>query len=105
MESVTWAGILAPGVGNCGHLAGDVSHLWQGLGLLAWGTVFVNPLDDLIRWLMMASATRIPFLLSLFGVLGGLRVWIGRHVRRAGNFIECAMALMRLLVRSSFEAK
>lgn len=50
-------------------------HLWDGLGLLAWGTLFVHPLDNLIRPLIITSATRIPFLLSLFGVLGGLRAF------------------------------
>ncbi|MBK4738595.1 AI-2E family transporter [Noviherbaspirillum pedocola] len=50
-------------------------HLWAGLGLLAWGTLFVHPLDNFIRPLMITSATRIPFLLSLFGVLGGLRAF------------------------------
>ena len=50
-------------------------HLWNGIGLLAWGTLLVNPLDNIIRPLMITGATRIPFLLSLFGVLGGLRAF------------------------------
>ena len=50
-------------------------HLWNGIGLLAWGTLLVHPLDNLIRPLMISNATRIPFLLSLFGVLGGLRAF------------------------------
>jgi predicted PurR-regulated permease PerM len=50
-------------------------HLWNGIGLLAWGTLLVHPLDNIIRPLMITSATRIPFLLSLFGVLGGLRAF------------------------------
>lgn len=47
-------------------------HLWTGLGLLAWGALLVHPADNLLRPLIISSATRIPFLLILFGVLGGL---------------------------------
>jgi predicted PurR-regulated permease PerM len=47
-------------------------HLWAGLGLLAWGALLVHPADNLLRPLIISSATRIPFLVILFGVLGGL---------------------------------
>jgi predicted PurR-regulated permease PerM len=47
-------------------------HLWQGLGLLAWGTALVNPVDNLLRPLLISTATEIPFLLIMFGVIGGL---------------------------------
>lgn len=50
-------------------LKGDVA---AGLGLLAWGTFVVSWVDNLIRPIVISSATRIPFLLVMFGVLGGL---------------------------------
>jgi predicted PurR-regulated permease PerM len=43
-----------------------------GVGLLLWGALVVSWVDNLIRPLVISSATRIPFLLVVFGVLGGL---------------------------------
>jgi predicted PurR-regulated permease PerM len=47
-------------------------HTVAGIGLLAWGALAVSSVDNLIRPLVISSATRIPFLLVMFGVLGGL---------------------------------
>lgn len=43
-----------------------------GIGLLLWGALVVSWVDNLIRPLVISSAAQIPFLLVLFGVLGGL---------------------------------
>jgi predicted PurR-regulated permease PerM len=43
-----------------------------GLGLIAWGVLVVSWVDNLVRPLVISNATRIPFLLVMFGVLGGL---------------------------------
>ncbi len=43
-----------------------------GVGLLLWGILVVSWIDNLVRPLVISSATRIPILLVLFGVLGGL---------------------------------
>ncbi|HVK53482.1 MAG TPA: AI-2E family transporter [Burkholderiales bacterium] len=43
-----------------------------GIGLLLWGALVVSWVDNLIRPLVISSATRIPFLLVMFGVIGGL---------------------------------
>lgn len=43
-----------------------------GVGLLLWGTLVVSSVDNLIRPLVISSATQIPFLLVMFGVIGGL---------------------------------
>jgi len=43
-----------------------------GLGLLAWGLLVVSWVDNLVRPLVISNATRIPFLLVIFGVLGGV---------------------------------
>ncbi len=45
---------------------------WQGLGLLLWGFLAVSTVDNVIRPLVISGAGRIPFLVVLFGVLGGL---------------------------------
>lgn len=47
-------------------------QLWAGVGLLAWGAVIVSSVDNFIRPLVISSATRIPFLIVLFGSLGGI---------------------------------
>ncbi len=43
-----------------------------GIGLLLWGLLAVSWIDNLIRPLVISNATRVPFLLVMFGVLGGL---------------------------------
>lgn len=43
-----------------------------GLGLIVWGVLVVSWVDNLVRPLVISNATRIPFLLVMFGVLGGL---------------------------------
>ncbi|MDP3878112.1 MAG: calcium-translocating P-type ATPase, PMCA-type [Methylobacter sp.] len=45
---------------------------WQGAGLLLWGFFAVSTVDNVIRPLVISGAGRIPFLVVLFGVLGGL---------------------------------
>jgi predicted PurR-regulated permease PerM len=50
-------------------LTGDT---WAGVGLLAWGALMVSWVDNLVRPLVISNATRIPFLLVMFGVLGGV---------------------------------
>jgi predicted PurR-regulated permease PerM len=47
-------------------------HIWQGVGLLMWGLVLVSWVDNIVRPLVISSATRMPFLLVVFGVLGGV---------------------------------
>lgn len=44
----------------------------EGIGLLLWGMLVVSWVDNLIRPLVISTASQIPFLLVMFGVLGGL---------------------------------
>jgi predicted PurR-regulated permease PerM len=46
--------------------------LTDGIVLLVWGALAVSWVDNLIRPLVISTATRIPFLLVMFGVIGGL---------------------------------
>lgn len=43
-----------------------------GIGLFLWGLIAVSWIDNIVRPLVISNATRIPFLLVLFGVLGGI---------------------------------
>ncbi|MFP5429710.1 MAG: AI-2E family transporter [Gammaproteobacteria bacterium] len=45
---------------------------WAAIGLFLWGTFVVSWVDNIIRPLVISNATRIPFLIVMFGVLGGL---------------------------------
>lgn len=47
-------------------------HIWQGTGLLLWGLLIVSWMDNIVRPLVISNATRMPFLLVVFGVLGGV---------------------------------
>lgn len=46
-----------------------------GVGLLLRGTLVVSWVDNLIRPMMISSASRTPFLLVMFGVLGGVAAY------------------------------
>jgi predicted PurR-regulated permease PerM len=46
--------------------------LWQGIVLLAWCAVAISGIDNVLRPLFIGGATRVPYLLVFFGVLGGL---------------------------------
>ncbi len=45
------------------------------LGLFLWGALVVSWVDNLIRPLVISGPTRIPFLLVLLGVLGGIHAF------------------------------
>jgi predicted PurR-regulated permease PerM len=47
-------------------------HTAAGVGLLIWGTIVVSWIDNIVRPFVISRETRIPFLLVMFGVLGGL---------------------------------
>jgi predicted PurR-regulated permease PerM len=49
-----------------------VGETWAGAGLALWGMLVVSQIDNLLRPLVISSVTRIPYLLVLFGVLGGI---------------------------------
>jgi predicted PurR-regulated permease PerM len=46
--------------------------LWKGVLLLLWGVLLVHPIDNVLRPLLISNASRLPILLIMFGVLGGL---------------------------------
>ena len=58
--------------GSAGLALVVTGHLWPGIGLLAWGTLLVHPADNLIRPLLIGKVTQMPFLVVMFGVIGGV---------------------------------
>jgi len=49
--------------------------VWKGIVMLVWGAVLVHPADQVLRPILISSATRVPFLLVMFGALGGLEAF------------------------------
>jgi predicted PurR-regulated permease PerM len=47
-------------------------HTVAGVGLLVWGTIVVSWIDNIVRPFVISRETRIPFLLVMFGVIGGV---------------------------------
>ena len=53
----------------------STSHVGQGIVILIWGTVLVYPADNVLRPILISSAVSVPFLLVMFGALGGLQAF------------------------------
>lgn len=47
-------------------------HTAEAIGLGLWGTFVISWVDNLIRPIVISGATKIPFMIILIGVLGGL---------------------------------
>jgi len=50
-------------------------HIWKGIILLLWGFLLVHPTDNVLRPLLISNATHVPFIVVLFGVIGGVAAW------------------------------
>ncbi|WP_442497173.1 AI-2E family transporter [Methylobacter sp. sgz302048] len=49
-----------------------MNKVWAGIGLIAWGVLVVSTVDNVIRPLVISGASRVPLLVVMFGVFGGL---------------------------------
>jgi predicted PurR-regulated permease PerM len=47
-------------------------HTAEAIGVWVWGAAVVSQLDNILRPIFISSVSPVPFLLVLFGVLGGL---------------------------------
>jgi predicted PurR-regulated permease PerM len=47
-------------------------QFWQAAIMVAWGVLLVHPIDNVLRTILISGTARMPLLLVLFGVLGGL---------------------------------
>jgi predicted PurR-regulated permease PerM len=47
-------------------------HLLKAIIMLLWGALLVYPVDNVLRPVLISNATRVPFLVVMFGALGGL---------------------------------
>ena len=58
--------------GSIGFWLIATGHTAAGVGLLIWGTIVVSWIDNIVRPFVISRETRIPFLLVMFGVIGGV---------------------------------
>ena len=58
--------------GSAGALLFFQGEIGPAIGVWLWGALVVSQLDNLLRPLFISSISPIPFLLVLFGVLGGI---------------------------------
>jgi predicted PurR-regulated permease PerM len=61
---------IAWGLAGCWLLV--QGHTSAAIGIWLWGALVVSQLDNVLRPIFISSVSPIPFLLVLFGVLGGL---------------------------------
>jgi predicted PurR-regulated permease PerM len=47
-------------------------HIWQGIFLLAWGTLLISWVDNVLKPYFISREGRLPFVLVFLGVLGGV---------------------------------
>ena len=47
-------------------------QVWPALALLVWCTLLVHPVDNILRPMLISSSTQVPFLLVMFGAVGGI---------------------------------
>ena len=50
-------------------------HVAKGIILLLWGFLLVHPIDNLLRPLLISNATHVPFVVVMFGAIGGIAAW------------------------------
>lgn len=68
---------------------------WKGLVLLAWGVLLVHPADNILRPLLISNVTHVPFLLVMFGAIGGLTAFGLVGVFVGPVLLGVAMAIWR----------
>jgi predicted PurR-regulated permease PerM len=67
--------------------------VWQGVGLIAWGTIVIGLVDNILRPVLVGKDTRMPDYIVLFSTVGGMALFglngfvIGPVV--AALFIAC----------------
>jgi predicted PurR-regulated permease PerM len=71
------------------------AHLIRGIILLLWGALLVHPAENVLRPLLISNAMRVPFLLVMFGAIGGLAAFGLVGVFLGPVLLAIAMAVWR----------
>jgi predicted PurR-regulated permease PerM len=73
----------------------SVGLVWKGIVMLTWGAVLVHPADQVLRPILISNATRVPFLIVMFGALGGLEAFGLLGLFTGPVVLAVAMAIWR----------
>jgi predicted PurR-regulated permease PerM len=73
----------------------SIGLVWKGIIMLIWGAVLVHPADQVLRPILISNATRVPFLVVLFGALGGLTAFGLLGLFTGPVVLAIAMAIWR----------
>ena len=73
----------------------SIGLVWKGVIMLTWGAVLVHPADQVLRPILISNATRVPFLIVLFGALGGLTAFGLLGLFTGPVVLAIAMAIWR----------
>jgi predicted PurR-regulated permease PerM len=73
----------------------SVGLVWKGIVMLVWGAVLVYPADNVLRPILISNATRVPFLIVMFGALGGLEAFGLVGIFTGPVVLAIAMAIWR----------
>jgi predicted PurR-regulated permease PerM len=63
--------------------------------MLVWGAVLVYPADNVLRPILISNATRVPFVIVMFGALGGLAAFGLVGLLAGPVVLAIAMAIWR----------
>lgn len=77
---------------------------WAGIGLFLWGALVVSWVDNVIRPLVISRNTRIPFVVVMLGVLGGLASFGFIGLFLGPVILAVGLAAWREWLRSKSEA-
>jgi P-type Ca2+ transporter type 2C len=70
-------------------------QLWEGIGLFLWGVLLISTVDNIIRPLVISGTSRVPFLVVMFGVFGGLSAFGGVGLFLGPVILSVALAVWR----------
>ena len=66
---------------------------WDGIFLFLWGFILISTVDNVIRPVVISGASRIPFLVVMFGVFGGLNAFGGVGLFLGPVILSVALAV------------
>ena len=55
-----------------GIIKANPTNLWNGIGLLIWGFILISQVDNLIRYTITSSKSKVHPMIVLVGILGGI---------------------------------
>ena len=76
---------------------------WNGIFLFLWGLILISTVDNVIRPIVISGASRIPFLVVMFGVFGGLNAFGGVGLFLGPVILSVALAVWQVWLKQQKE--